>query len=95
MLMKEKGIFIPFSFKIPFKNRKGYLKLRRLAVTFWDMDDTIKPFSGKDKYPIRKWITDFEDHTGWKELQKLICVKKCLKKITKLFMQSERQGSFL
>lgn len=63
------------------------------ALTFRDVEDSIRPFDGKDSYPINKWILDFEeiaDITGWNELQKLIFAKKSLRGLAKLFVQSEK-----
>nr|XP_023023532.1 uncharacterized protein LOC111511732 [Leptinotarsa decemlineata] len=62
------------------------------SLSFRDLEDTIRPFDGKDDYPVKKWILDFEemaDLTGWNDLQKLIFAKKSLKGIAKLFIQSE------
>ncbi|XP_066258824.1 uncharacterized protein [Euwallacea similis] len=63
------------------------------ALTFRDMEDSIRPFDGKDDYPIEKWIQDFEEIseiTGWNDLQKLIFAKKSLTGLAKLFVQSEK-----
>lgn len=69
------------------------------ALTFRDVEDSIRSFSGKEDYPINKWISDFEeiaDITGWNNLQKLIFAKKSLTGLAKLFVQSEKEvvGSF-
>lgn len=63
------------------------------ALTFRDVEDSIRPFDGKEDYPVEKWISDFEDIadvTGWNNLQKLIFAKKSLTGIAKLFVQSEK-----
>lgn len=62
------------------------------SLSFRDVEDSIRPFDGKDNYPVRKWIEDFEEIselTGWNELQKLIFAKKSLTGLAKLFIQSE------
>lgn len=63
------------------------------ALTFRDIEDSIRPFDGKADYPIQTWIADFEeiaDVTGWNDLQRLIFAKKSLRGIAKLFVQSEK-----
>lgn len=63
------------------------------ALTFRDVEDSIRPFDGKDDYPIRSWIRDFEEMaevTGWNDLQKLLFAKKSLRGLAKLFSQSEK-----
>lgn len=63
------------------------------ALTFRDVEDSIRPFDSKEDYPVEKWISDFEDIadvTGWNNLQKLIFAKKSLTGIAKLFVQSEK-----
>ena len=63
------------------------------ALTFRDVEDTIRSFSGKDEYPVNKWISDFEELaevTGWNDLQKLIFAKKSLIGLARLFIQSEK-----
>jgi hypothetical protein len=30
-------------------------------LSFRDVEDSIRPFSGNDEYPVEKWIQDFED----------------------------------
>lgn len=63
------------------------------ALTFKDVEDSIRPFEGKEDYPIETWIADFEDIadvTGWNPLQKLIFAKKSLGGMAKLFVQAEK-----
>ncbi|XP_074026441.1 uncharacterized protein [Leptinotarsa decemlineata] len=63
------------------------------SLTFRDIEDSIRLFDGKDSYPVKTWIQDFEEIaeiTGWNELQKLIFAKKSLRGLAKLFVQSER-----
>ncbi|KAG5866714.1 hypothetical protein JTB14_035548 [Gonioctena quinquepunctata] len=72
----------------------GNTKLKgSFSLTFKDVEDSIRTFDGKDNYPARKWIEDFEEIselTGWNDLQKLIFAKKSLKGLAKLFIQSEK-----
>lgn len=68
-------------------------KTESFALTFRDIEDSIRSFDGKAEYPVQKWIADFEeiaDITGWNDLQKLIFAKKSLKGLAKLFVQSEK-----
>lgn len=64
---------------------------RSFALTFRDVEDSLRRFDGRGDYPINKWIDDFEELaelTGWNELQKLIFAKKSLCGIARLFVQS-------
>ncbi|KAG5889616.1 hypothetical protein JTB14_002006 [Gonioctena quinquepunctata] len=58
----------------------GKTKLKgSFSLTFKDVEDSIGTFHGKDNYPVRKWMKDFEEIselTGWNDLQKLIFAKK-------------------
>ena len=66
---------------------------RSFALTFRDIEDSIRTFDGKEGYPIETWIEDFEETAslmGWNELQKLVFAKKSLRGIAKLFIQSEK-----
>ncbi|XP_072387370.1 uncharacterized protein [Diabrotica undecimpunctata] len=71
----------------------GIRRQESFALSFRDVEDSIRSFDGKDEYPIRTWIIEFEEVaeiTGWNNLQKLIYAKKCLKGLAKLFVQSEK-----
>lgn len=73
--------------------RSNQNKTGSFALTFRDVEDSIRSFDGKADYPVEKWINDFEEMaevTGWNDLQKLIFAKKSLKGIAKLFVQSEK-----
>ncbi|XP_050503572.1 acidic leucine-rich nuclear phosphoprotein 32 family member A-like [Diabrotica virgifera virgifera] len=81
------------------RNRSKSNKMTRgrlndsFALTFRDVEDSIRNFDGKDDYPIGKWITDFEEISnlmGWNDLQMLIFAKRSLKGIAKLYIQSEK-----
>jgi hypothetical protein len=61
-------------------------------LSFRDVEDSIRPFSGNDEYPVEKWIEDFEDTSvllRWSRLQKFIFAKKSLKGLAKLYIQGE------
>ncbi|KYN11044.1 hypothetical protein ALC57_16823 [Trachymyrmex cornetzi] len=48
---------------------------RDFALTFRDVEGSIRNFDGSDAYPVERWIADFEDTTtlfGWTEMQQLI-----------------------
>ncbi|XP_072400611.1 uncharacterized protein [Diabrotica undecimpunctata] len=71
----------------------GIRRQELFALSFRDVEDSIRSFDGKDEYPIRTWMIEFEEVaeiTGWNNLQKLIYAKKCLKGLEKLFVQSEK-----
>lgn len=68
-------------------------KKNKFAMTFRDVEDSIRPFDGDEKYPVVRWITDFEEVAelfGWSDMQKLIFAKKSLRGLAKLFIQGER-----
>uniref|UniRef100_A0A6P7GJ82 Uncharacterized protein LOC114337554 n=1 Tax=Diabrotica virgifera virgifera TaxID=50390 RepID=A0A6P7GJ82_DIAVI len=71
----------------------GTRRQESFALSIRDEEDSIRSFNGKDEYPIRTWIIEFEEVaeiTGWNDLQKLIYAKKCLNGLAKLFVQSEK-----
>ena len=77
---------------VSLKGRSRTQNNNSFALTFRDIEDSIRPFSGQAEYPVEKWIADFEeiaDVTGWNDLQKLVFAKKSLQGIAKLFVQSE------
>ncbi|XP_018366004.1 PREDICTED: uncharacterized protein LOC108763139 [Trachymyrmex cornetzi] len=54
--------------------------------------DSIRNFSGKDTYPIERWITEFEETADlfeWAEIQKVVFAKKSLSGPAKMFIESE------
>lgn len=62
------------------------------AISFRDVEGSIKSFDGTGKYPVEKWIRDFEDLIqllGWSELHAFIFAKKSLSGLAKLFIESE------
>lgn len=75
------------------RKTKRNIKRECFSLTFRDVEDSIRPFDGKDDYPVRTWIEDFEEVaevTGWNDLQKLIFAKKSLKGLAKLYVQSQK-----
>ncbi|KAG5893652.1 hypothetical protein JTB14_028807 [Gonioctena quinquepunctata] len=74
----------------------GNTKLKgSFSLTFKDVEDSIRPFDGKDNYPVRKWIEDFEEIselTGWNDLQKLIFAKKSLKAFHSVRKRNNKVG---
>lgn len=30
-------------------------------MTFRDVEDSIRPYDGDEKYPVERWIVDFEE----------------------------------
>ena len=62
-------------------------------MSFRDVEDTMRQFTGDGKCSIESWIADFEEHStllGWDPIQKLIFGKKLLSGLAKLFVQGER-----
>lgn len=65
----------------------------KFALTFRDVEGSIRTYDGNEKYPVRRWIEDFEETAtlmGWDEMQKFVFAKKSLTGLAKLFVQSER-----
>ncbi|XP_067204182.1 uncharacterized protein [Linepithema humile] len=72
---------------------KGPTMKNKFAMTFRDVEDSIRPFTGDEKYPVARWIVDFEEAAelfGWTDMQKMIFAKKSLRGLAKLFIQGER-----
>lgn len=54
----------------PTVRNDGHMQVK-FSMTYRDVEGSIKPFNGKDAYPIEKWIADFEDTATlfkWTEL---------------------------
>lgn len=65
---------------------------KKFMLGYKDIEDSIRPFSGSDSYPVERFVADFEDSAemfGWGDLQKVVFAKKSLRGIAKLFMQGE------
>lgn len=61
-------------------------------MTYRDVEDSIKPFSGNEVYPVERWIADFEDTAAlfsWTELQKVVFAKKSLTGSAKMLVENE------
>lgn len=72
--------------------RRFHQENRAVAISFRDVEGSIKPFDGTKKYPVERWINDFENFVkllGWSELQAFIFAKKSLTGVAKLFVDSE------
>jgi len=70
-----------------------YNEMPRFALSFRDIEESIKQFEGTDEVPVDVWISDFEDQAvlmGWNDMQKLIFAKKSLKGVAKLLVLSEK-----
>lgn len=65
----------------------------KFALSYKDVEDFIRPFSGEDDYPIERWVLDFEEAAilfDWDDLRMLIFAKKSLKGLAKTFVQGEK-----
>ncbi|KAH0819188.1 hypothetical protein GEV33_003603 [Tenebrio molitor] len=65
----------------------------RFTMSFRDVEDSIRSFSGEDNYQVETWLSDFEEMgriMSWSGLQKVVFAKKSLSGLAKLFIQSER-----
>lgn len=61
-------------------------------MTYRDVEDSIKPFSGNEVYPVERWIANFEDTAAlfsWTELQKVVFAKKLLTGSAKMLVENE------
>lgn len=53
----------------------------KFALSFRDIEDTIRRFNGDDGYRVEAWIADFKNNAellGWSALQKLLFAHKSL-----------------
>jgi len=74
------------------KSKKAAVR-NKFAMTFRDVEDSIRLYSGDEKYPVTRWIADFEETAelfGWTDIQTMIFAKKSLRGLAKLFIQGER-----
>lgn len=65
----------------------------RFALSYKDVEDSIRTFDGSDNHSVERWITDFEEAAimfDWNNIQMLIFAKRSLSGIAKMFVQSER-----
>ncbi|XP_017487155.1 PREDICTED: uncharacterized protein LOC108375524 [Rhagoletis zephyria] len=73
--------------------RQVYVQQQRVAITFRDIGDTIRPYDGSEIFPIQSWINEFEKVAALmqcNDFQRLIYAKKSLKGLAKTFINSER-----
>ena len=64
-----------------------------IKFTIKDVDNSIPYFTGDDKLPIKKWISDFEELStllDWNGLQKLLYGKRMLQGSAKQFIAYEK-----
>ena len=67
-------------------------KPQHFALTYRNVEDSIRTFDGDDAYPVEHWISDFEEMAEvmkWNDFQKFIFAKKALRGLPKLFVQGE------
>lgn len=67
---------------------------RHSKFTIKDVEGSLTYFSGDDKLPIEKWISEFEDMSAllrWDDLQKLIYGKRMLTGLAKQFISCEKR----
>lgn len=65
----------------------------KFALSYKDVEDSIRPFAGEDDYPIERWVSDFEDAAilfEWDDLRKMVFAKRSLSGLAKTFIQGER-----
>lgn len=63
----------------------------KFSMNYKDVEASIRPFSGKDAYPVERWIADFEDTAAlfnWTELQKVLFPKRSLTELAKMLVES-------
>ncbi|XP_065157149.1 acidic leucine-rich nuclear phosphoprotein 32 family member A-like [Atheta coriaria] len=71
---------------------RGSTSKSKFTLSFRDVEDMVRPFTGEDAYGIETWTEEYEeiaDMLNLNALQKLIFAKKCLKGPAKKFVQSE------
>lgn len=65
----------------------------RFAISFRDVEESIRSYDGTNTIPIEVWIEEYEEQATlmyWNDFQKFLFAKKSLKGIAKLFVLSER-----
>ncbi|KAM8702303.1 hypothetical protein ACLKA7_007645 [Drosophila subpalustris] len=69
------------------------MMMPRFAISFRDVEESIRSFDGTNTIPVEVWIKEYEEQATlmqWNEFQKFLFGKKALKGIAKLFVLSER-----
>ena len=64
---------------------KNMTMRNKFAMTFRDVEDSIRPFSGDKKYLVIRWISDFEEVAelyGWTDIQKDDICQKFITRIS-------------
>lgn len=74
---------------------KNMMNINKFTMTFRDVEDSIKPFNGDEKYPVTQWIMNFEETIELfkqTDIQKMIFAnnKRSLRGLAKLFIQEEK-----
>lgn len=67
----------------------------KFLLSFRDIEDSIRPFSGEDNYSVINFLTEFEENKvlmQWNDLETFIFAKKSLRGLAKAFIQSERRA---
>lgn len=57
--------------ELPARQERGTTRRHDFALTFRDVEGSIRNFDGSDVYPVERWIADFEDTAalfGWNEV---------------------------
>lgn len=70
-------------------NNRAHMKF---TMNYKDVEASVRQFSGKDGYPVERWIADFEETAvlfNWTELQKVIFAKRSLTGLAKILIDSE------
>ena len=65
----------------------------KFSLAFSDVQGLIRPFDGDDGFPIKRWITEFEETAvlmDWNDLQCLVFAKRSLTGFAKLHIQGEK-----
>lgn len=65
----------------------------RFAISFRDVEESIRNFDGTNSIPVEVWVEEFDNQAElmrWSDFQRFLFAKKALKGIAKLFVASER-----
>lgn len=61
------------------RSRRGDANKTCFSMSYRDVEDSIRSFSGNDEYPIERWIADFEDAAmmfNWKTTFRSSCLPR-------------------
>lgn len=73
--------------------KPGKTENHNLSVSFRDVEELIKPFSGDDLYTVEEWILQFQEGSEilqLSEIQKILFSRKSLKGNALLFIEASR-----